>query len=198
MKQPIRFFSIGLFIASILLYGFYFLFNDNETDHTDIAVEDLITEIESKGYRVITEADYVAFSLSQEQNDDEADNEEKDNTDKDKDDDKEKDTDTEKDDSKEAEKENNNDDEVDEKEDEEEDITPEDVVKHTFTTEAGVVSQDIGNILLENNIIDDRQEFLDYLNDNDYSAYIQLGTFTVSSDMSYKEIAEIITTYPGN
>lgn len=60
------------------------------------------------------------------------------------------------------------------------------------------MTQDIADTLIEKKIIDDRQEFLDYLDDNDYSAYIQIGTFEVNSDMSLKELAEVVTTYPGN
>src|SRR5699024_9109422 len=70
--------------------------------------------------------------------------------------------------------------------------------KVTFTTKPGVVTEDIAEILYDKNVIDDKRKFEDYLEDNDHSAYIQIGTFEVTTDMSFNEIAEVITTYPGS
>src|SRR5699024_12545877 len=49
-------------------------------------------------------------------------------------------------------------------------------VKATITTDDGVVTQDIADKLGEENIIKEKekQESLDYLDDNDYSQYIQI------------------------
>lgn len=184
MKQPIRFFSIGLFIASVLLYGFHFFFGQSSTNQNEaeMTVEELIVEVESEGYRVISEEDYVSYTLhkeeTEEKSDQKSDKKEKNKKDKDK-----------------PEKESN---QPTTKKRDKEEKKDDEVIKHTFTTSDGVVSQDIADILVDNNIIDDRQAFLDYLEDNDYSSYIQVGKFTVSSDMSFEDIAKVITTYPGN
>lgn len=194
MKQPIRFFSIGLLTSAILLSGFYFFFDTSKENIENIPVEEMIAKVEEDGYRVITEDEFISYSLSTEKEN--ADKDEKETAGKDKeqknskkDDEKSKEKEKKQEDGDKKEKKKNKEDEEDEKEK---------VKKVTFTTEEGVVSQDIADILIENDIIDDRQKFLDYLDDNDYSPYIQLGTFKVTSDMSMKELAETVTTYPGN
>src|SRR5699024_6820779 len=63
--------------------------------------------------------------------------------------------------------------------------------KVTFTTEPGVVTEDIAEILYDKKVIDDKRKFEDYLEDNGHSAYIQIGKFEVTTDMSFKEIAEV-------
>ena len=194
MKQSIRFFSIGLLTASLVLLGFYFLIGDKKVSSKDVPLEDMIAEIEANGHRVITEKEFIAFTLNNEEEDankEEEANKKETKADKDKkenSDDKKKKKSKDKKDSSKKKKSKDKDDK-DEKDK---------VIKAKFTTDDGVVTQDIADILIDEKIIDDRQKFLDYLDDNDYSAYIQIGTFEVTSDMSMKEIAEVITTYPGD
>lgn len=176
MKQPIRFFSIGLLVSSVLLFVYYAYFEEEakpEVITEELSIEDMIAEVEATGNKVLTNEDYMALTLSP---DDNADSKDSDKKDKDSD----------KDDKKPSEKE--------EETDEEEDLS---IISYTFDTEDGVVSEDIADLLVKNKIIDDKWAFLSYLEDNDYMKYIQLGEFTVSNDMSFKDIAEIITTYPG-
>src|SRR5690625_4319411 len=66
MKQSIRFFSIGLLTASLLLLGFYYFLNDSVAS-SDIPVEDMIAEIESNGHRVITEKEFIAYTIKMKQ-----------------------------------------------------------------------------------------------------------------------------------
>jgi len=180
MKQSIRFFSIGLLTASLLLLGFYYFLNDSVAS-SDIPVEDMIAEIESNGHRVITEKEFIAYTINNEAEVD-SDQESK------KDDKKEKSSNKKKsNDKKDSSKDNKK------KEDKEDEI-----IKAKFTTKDGVVTQEVADILVDEKIIDDRQKFVEYLDDNDYSPYLQVGTFEVTSDMSMKELAEVITTYPGN
>ncbi|RLL48529.1 hypothetical protein D8M04_02010 [Oceanobacillus piezotolerans] len=56
----------------------------------------------------------------------------------------------------------------------------------------GMLTSEISSLLEENNIIEDAFEFDQYLNENDYSLYVQLGEYTLTSDMSFYEIAETI------
>ncbi|MFD2133556.1 hypothetical protein ACFSKI_20265 [Pseudogracilibacillus auburnensis] len=200
MKQSIRFFSLGLLTSAIFLYGFYLFSDTSSADVETIPVETLISQIESDGYRVITEDEFISFSLKNEEKDEEEVKEEK--VDKEKKQDKEekestakKDSkkETKKDSKKKKSKKTKNDDADKDKEDDKDEVK-----KATFTTKEGVVSQDIADILVENEIIDDRQKFLDYLDDNGYSTRLQIGKFKVNSDMSHKELAEVITTYPGS
>lgn len=180
MKQSIRFFSIGLLTASLLLLGFYYFLNDSAAS-SDIPVEEMIAEIESNGHRVITEKEFIAYTINNESEVD-SDQESKKDDKKEKSSNKKKSNDK-KDSSKDKKK----------KEDKEDEI-----IKAKFTTKDGVVTQEVADILVDEKIIDDRQKFVEYLDDNDYSPYLQVGTFEVTSDMSMKELAEVITTYPGN
>ncbi len=74
------------------------------------------------------------------------------------------------------------------------------VTKTKFTIKKGDVTQDIADTLVDKKILSkgERDKFIKYLEDNDYSPYIQLGTFEVTSEMSIKELAETVTTYPGD
>ena len=57
---------------------------------------------------------------------------------------------------------------------------------------------DVANKLENAGIIDDADDFNDYLCENGYASNIQNGKFTIASDMSYREIAETITSSPKN
>ncbi len=197
MKQPIRFFSIGLLSSAIIMLGFYF-FDDSSTETIEnIPVDELITKVEEDGYRVITEDEFISYSLyteqeKKEQTSEKVDQEGKDKKDKEKDK-KEQAAKDKKDEKDKDDKKDTNKDKKDESADDKDKV-----IKAKFTTKSGVVSQDIADILVEKKIIEDRQKFVDYLEDNDYSPYIQLGTFEVNSDMTFKELAETVTTYPGD
>lgn len=191
MKQSMRFFAIGLLTASLILLGFYFMLNGSQASSKNIPLEEMIEQIESSGHRVITEKEFIAYTLSNENESEKKDADEKKD---DKTSDKKEEEQKEKD-KKDKDKDKKDTDKKDKKKDDEK---KDKVVKAKFTTKDGVVTQDIADILIDKKIIDDRQKFLDYLDDNNYSPYIQIGTFEVDSDMSMKEIAEIITTYPGN
>ena len=69
---------------------------------------------------------------------------------------------------------------------------------YVLTVTSRTISMDVANKLENAGIIDDADEFNDYLCDNGYSSNIQNGKFTITSDMSYREIAEIITSSPKN
>lgn len=58
---------------------------------------------------------------------------------------------------------------------------------------SGMVSRDIAEILAKEKIIDDANRFELYLEENGYSKKIQLGSFELTSKMSYKDMAKIIT-----
>lgn len=183
MRQPVRFFAIGLLVSATLLFIFYTLFDDDngktsEAEPQTISIEEMIENVENDGYRVMTEEQYIALTLASEQTPEDVDEGAKDESAKDEDIIEE--------------------DENDAQDKENEEITKHETITHTFTTSENVVSQEIADILLEHKIIDDRTAFLNYLQDNDYMRYIQIGTFTVNSDMTFEELAKVLTTYPGN
>ena len=71
---------------------------------------------------------------------------------------------------------------------------PEKTYELTVTSKTN--SWDVAKKLKNAGIIDDAEEFNDYLCDNGHASNIQNGKFTITSDMSYKEIAKIITSKP--
>lgn len=190
MKHSVRSFSVGLFIAGvIMLIGIYFLDNP-EKQAEGTAVEDLIPLVENEGYRVITEDEYISLSVNDgttetvETNISEDTSEASDSENK----------------AAENELNENEEDTSDEEPDNEKEDTSEDddnkqndVYNYTLTIESGMPSSSISDALAENNIIDDAEEFNQYLQDEEYSLKVQLGSFDLSSDMSFYEIAEAIT-----
>lgn len=68
------------------------------------------------------------------------------------------------------------------------------VEKCELTVTRTTSSNDVAYALANAGIIDDAEEFNDFLCNNGYDRKIQNGTYTITSDMSYEDIAKIITT----
>jgi len=186
MKGTIRAFSLGLFVAGIMIVVSFLFIGDTATskkDAEDFPLEDMIEIMKDEGYRVVTEEEYITLSL--------ADNNEQEVQSEENNDDNEQANDN----NKEEKSEHKNDDESDEdKKDEEDEEDEEDKVeKYTIHIKDGMASSEIGELLEENNIIDDSSKFNKYLEDEGYHKGVQLGKFDVTSDMDFKEIAKAIT-----
>ncbi|NLI68262.1 MAG: endolytic transglycosylase MltG [Bacilli bacterium] len=184
MKITVRAFSLGLLTASVILFIMYFITDDSSQAVEELTVEQLAEALEEKGYRTITEDEYISFSVYQDEKKIAEKESEKNNKQTDK-------TDT--NDKKVNEDAGNK--EEKEKEEENEKEQPKEI---KVKVESGFVSKDIAEILKDEGIIDETSKFVKYMEDNGYSPYIQIGTFTVHSEMSLKELAETFTTYPGN
>ena len=52
---------------------------------------------------------------------------------------------------------------------------------------------DIADRLLENKIIEDKKAFVDFMVNNDYERYVQIGDFEFKQGMNLKEVADVIT-----
>lgn len=63
----------------------------------------------------------------------------------------------------------------------------------TIVIEGGMGIIDILALLEENDLLDDRQAFLDYLEQNDLSRSIQAGEFEVSTSATPEEVADTVT-----
>ncbi|WP_062104680.1 MltG/YceG/YrrL family protein [Bacillus niameyensis] len=61
-----------------------------------------------------------------------------------------------------------------------------------LTISEGMTSKEISNELEEAGLIEDAENFNDYLADQDLQRYLQIGSFELKTGMTYKEIAEII------
>ncbi|MCM3738729.1 hypothetical protein M3210_00480 [Oceanobacillus luteolus] len=204
MKHTMRAFSVGLVTAGLILLGvFYFTGGDN-SGQADLNTEEMITKIEEDGYRVITEEEYISYSVASTQQDnsnkknaeetvdDEDASEEDKSTQKEKADSSKDDKEKEKQTEKASEKDN------DKKEDKEKEQKEKNKEKQTastvtFTVEPGMASSQISDMLEDLGIIEDAKEFSKYLDEHDYSLRIQMGSHELETGMSHYEIAERLT-----
>lgn len=67
------------------------------------------------------------------------------------------------------------------------------VVEFTFTIESGMYSEAVTKMLVQGGIIKNETEFNLFLETTGYEEKIQTGVYTVNSDMTYEEIAKIIS-----
>lgn len=67
------------------------------------------------------------------------------------------------------------------------------LVKSKITIKSGMDSVEVCKIIQDAGIIDDYMDFDNYLNSNNYSTKIRVGSFELNSDMTYEEIANILT-----
>src|SRR5699024_2636377 len=106
MKQYIRTFSVGLFIASLILL-ITFLFSTSSLNNlANLSDEEMVDHLKDSGYRVVTESEYISLSVQQDKNKDQKNDKNKNSQDKkedqkankkDKDQDKDKQNDKDKD-----------------------------------------------------------------------------------------------------
>jgi|SRR5690625_2598356 len=180
MKQPIRYFSIGLLTASLIILVVVSLFDKQDGHTSEGSVDEMIATLKDEGYHVLSSSEYISLSVTEEPEDshDADENEAEDST---KDEEKN---------AKQDEDENENTDDTVVEDNEEEDI--EEVHKYTLTIEPNMLGPTISDLLKDNKIIDDADEFNRYLETEGYAPYLQLGDHKLSSDMSYYEIAEVI------
>src|SRR5699024_739174 len=120
--------------------------------------------VEDEGYHVITNEEYITYTLNKDETgkNKEASNSEE----KEKQEDKKKED---KDDDKKEEKSDDNEDEEDEEDE---------VVKASIKVDESCYTPDIPDKLIDKKISDkdEGDKFIEYIEDNDYSDYIQLGT----------------------
>lgn len=183
MKQPIRAFSVGLFTSGIILLIIFLFFGDTNKTKSKLSDEEMTEALEDNGYHVLTDSDYVSLSVGQ----DEEQEGEKDNDQNEPEADSNNDEDQDKNDDA-----NEDEDANDDKDDNDKDESGE---KNTYsiTIEEGMASSDIGADLEKHDIIDDAAKFNKFLHDEDFDLKVQIGTFDVSDDMDFDEIADAIT-----
>lgn len=167
MKQPVRAFSIGLFASGIILLAIVLFFDESKEKTKDESHQEKIASLEKDGFRVLTEEKYISLSV----NNDKPENEKKDEAKKEKEETKNE-----------------------EKPSEEKENPAKEIKTYTLKIEPGLASSStISSVLEKNQIIDSASKFSKYLEDHDYSKYVQIGTFKLTSDMTFKEVAETIT-----
>src|SRR5699024_790625 len=173
MKQSLRFFSLGLLVSALLLLG-YSLFFEDSAKKAELSVDDMIESLGDEGYRVVSEDEFITYTLekdqaqnSSEEEDSSTKSDKKDSEKKANKKDKEKDKDNGNADKNKNDKKDNN------KKSKDKD-DKDDVVKATVKTKSSIVSQEIADDLVDKKIIKkkERDKFANYLEDNDYSGYI--------------------------
>lgn len=169
MKQSIRYFAIGLATASLAIFIVYTFFDNNQKQASNESIDEKIEDVKEKGYRVLSEEDYIELAVNSEEENP-----------KDKEDNKDS---NKKDDEKNDEKDKKDEDKDDEDEDE----------SYTLHIKENMLGPEVSQLLEENGIIDDADKFTKMLDDDGYSEYIQLGKHKLTSDMSAKEVAKTIT-----
>ncbi|WP_087971684.1 hypothetical protein [Oceanobacillus rekensis] len=188
MKHTVRSFSVGLLTSGIILLIAFYVLEDSAQTLEDLNPEEMIPVLEDSGYTVLTKEKYISLTI---QNDEDATDEIEDKAAAE--DESEKQT------RADSEEEENTDEEAAEQEKTEksasaanEQETEESSDSYTLTIDEGMASSDISSLLAEHNIIENAAEFNSYLNEHEYSPYIQIGSFELSSDMSFYQIAERI------
>lgn len=207
MKLPIRFFGIGLLTASVIFSISVYFFNDQGTNLEEVSIDDLSSYLETQGYHLVTQEQYISLAVKEreeqvknneeESTSDKSDdkNEKEDNSEKDaeKNSDEKPDekSDNKKKDSKDKSEENKDD---NKKKDNKKKDNKKKVYKYTLKVEPNMLGPTVSKLLEDNKIIKDADAFTKYLEDNDYSRFIQLGEHELTSEMTHYEIAEKITS----
>lgn len=175
LKQFIRAFALGLLVASGILAVTYFYFdNPNTTTNTTIDDDTMKEELTKKGY-FIYEENMNSHIIDLENQIEMLENEilELNN--------------------KENEKETTQpDDDTTQLPDD--DITSEENPETVLISiVAGMQAPDVAELLLENEIIEDSNDFIEYIEASDKGRLIQIGNFYLHSNMTIEEIVAIIT-----
>ncbi|MEK4301692.1 hypothetical protein MKY30_20230 [Oceanobacillus sp. FSL W8-0428] len=202
MKQHVRAFAVGLLTSGLLLLAIYIFGNQSSGSLEDMEPDELISALENQGYAVLTQDEYIAYSVNREaadevdsdgnaEDDSEADNESDSNNDSDENEDNNDENSNDEEGNENADEEDNN----DEGNEDEESSEDSDVIDVEITLENGAPPSNISDALEDAGIIDDARDFNDFLEDNDLSGSVKPGTYEVDSEMSFDEIGDIITTY---
>lgn len=195
MKHTVRSFSVGLLTSAVILLIIFFVVEDTAQTAEDMDAEEMIPYIEEQGYTVLSTEEYVKFSVDKQEKT-AAETEKEENTETTQAETKPEKQKEDNDSDTESEETSTEDEETDTSNEEEEEGTEtNDSSTYTLTIESGMASSDISSILADQNIIEDASEFNDYLDEHDYSLQVKPGTRELSSDMSFYEIAEAITSY---
>jgi hypothetical protein len=164
-KRNLRSFAFGLFIAVTLIGSVYYFQNDSI--QPTMKVDDATSFLAKKGYTVIKDSEYKDL--------------------KEKTSIQSKSTIPE-----------NKDEPLQESTKEKVQInssadTPNSIINFQLEVESGMTSSEISTELAQNKIVDDEEDFANYLINKGYQTEIQLGSYSLTNRMSYDQIAKMIT-----
>lgn len=171
MKEPIRYFALGLITASIILF-IVMMLNNNPMTQKDVELDtnEMIDIIKKEGYHVLTSSEYIKITTKNDIHEDEEINIETNN--QEAEDKKQKDNNTNKDSEKKKELEINS---------------------YTIVIKDKMAATKISELLEKNKIITDAKTFSTYLEKEKLIPLIKPGKYDLKSDMNHSEIAKNIT-----
>ncbi|MDY0405563.1 hypothetical protein P5G51_009300 [Virgibacillus sp. 179-BFC.A HS] len=158
MKHYIRSFALGLLLSGVIMVGVYYFFDDSVNADKNLDVDEMKQVMADKGYRVVSEKEYIDLTVKKEQNEQKASN----NT--------AAITDT----SKQQEEDKANDEKSNKDDDKKKDAEKDEVKEYTLHIQSGMPASEIGDMLQENGIIKDADKFNQYLEKKNYSPRVQL------------------------
>lgn len=193
MKHIVRSFSVGLIAAGLVTLLVFYTFGDSTSDEVTYSTEEMITLIEEDGYRVVTADEYISYTVTNAQKDKDAANTEEESGEETeaKNENQDEETSNEEADAKEETEEVVEEEEVEEVE--EETVEEETVTTVSINIPSGMASLDVSRLLENENVVDDAEEFNEYLLQNGYSQRVQLGSHELTTDMSFFEVAEALS-----
>ncbi|MFC0299736.1 hypothetical protein ACFFIS_02680 [Virgibacillus soli] len=200
MKQVIRSFAVGLFTAGIILVSVFYFSEDKSHDTTKMSDNEMIDIMKDKGYRVISEADYISLSVNagneqtaeKKQENVAANSTKNEAATNDKGEAEKTEKESKKDEKASDKKVENTDKEKAEK-DKKAEKEKKKKKSYTLKIKSGMFPSEVADLLEKNKIIKDKHKFNKFLEDKGYAQKVQLGEFKVSSDMDHTQIAKIIT-----
>src|SRR5699024_12789086 len=69
MKQPIRYFSIGLLTASLIILIVISFFEKGDQQQSEGSVDEMIATLTDEGYHVLSSSEYISLSVTGETED---------------------------------------------------------------------------------------------------------------------------------
>lgn len=177
MKQTLRAFSLGMLVTT-LIFSTHFFFFSEDTPNTIASPSDadMIETLEDSGYTIYTDeelAAYIDAQLTEQMLTEENQNNDRDTGESEPSSTPENEPSIE--DTSEIDQEADN-----------------DTSSFILTIEPGMTITEVSNYLIIANLIESREQFVDYLSDNGYATNIQVGSFELNRDMSLAEVVEVI------
>jgi hypothetical protein len=185
MKQSIRAFAVGLFAAGIIMLVITYFDGNKVESISEMPMDDVVSQLKDKGYRVVSESEYISLSMNKDAN--------KEKTDQTADSKGETSENPDENATAASEKEDTSATASKTEDTSKNEDNQEKAKSFTLKIEAGMPSSSIAKELAANGIVDNADKFIDFLEKEGYAVRIQLGEFKVSSDMSYEQIAKALT-----
>lgn len=179
MKHLLRSFALGLLTATSIIGIYYYFIYEQEIpeDTARLSEAEMIVELEAAGYYIYEDdplEDVTVPALSDDDLEEPIDGFE-----------------TDEDDTESADEEPDLEDE-DEDETGDPDLGNSDHEVILITIEPGMSISTVSDMLVDENLIDNRDDFINYLSENNYGTNIQIGEFELNQNLTLAEVVDIV------